>query len=89
MVRSSQIIRPVCLSQHNETHRDWKMQAEVCGEGFYGPEVFDVPAGIRAWYPLTFHPSARCIVTVMPCFCCAFFVLSCLSSFVLLFNFLA
>ncbi|XP_074483047.1 cilia and flagella-associated protein 47-like isoform X1 [Sebastes fasciatus] len=48
---------------HNETHRDWKMQAEVCGEGFYGPEVFDVPAGIRAWYPLTFHPSARCIVT--------------------------
>ncbi|XP_070786864.1 cilia- and flagella-associated protein 47-like [Enoplosus armatus] len=46
---------------HNETHQDWRMQAEVCGEGFSGPQVLDVPAGTRACYPLTFHPSAQCI----------------------------
>ncbi|XP_045909360.1 cilia- and flagella-associated protein 47-like isoform X3 [Micropterus dolomieu] len=47
---------------HNETHKDWKMQAEVCGEGFSGPEVLYVPAGTRACYPLTFYPSAQCTV---------------------------
>ncbi|XP_039998194.1 cilia- and flagella-associated protein 47-like [Xiphias gladius] len=47
---------------HNETHQDWNMQAEVCGEGFCGPKVLNVPAGTRACYPLTFHPSAQCIV---------------------------
>ncbi|TMS11531.1 Cilia- and flagella-associated protein 47 [Larimichthys crocea] len=47
---------------HNETHRDWKMQAVVCGEGFSGPKVVNVPAGTKACYPLTFHPSAQCIV---------------------------
>ncbi|XP_070711754.1 cilia- and flagella-associated protein 47-like [Pempheris klunzingeri] len=47
---------------HNETHQDWKMQAELCGEGFSGPKVLDVPAGTKACYPLTFHPSAQCIV---------------------------
>ncbi|XP_028427228.1 cilia- and flagella-associated protein 47-like [Perca flavescens] len=39
------------------------MQAEVYGEGFSGPNVLNVPAGTRACYPLTFHPSAQCIVT--------------------------
>ncbi|KAK5847639.1 hypothetical protein PBY51_016749 [Eleginops maclovinus] len=48
---------------HNETHHDWRMQADVYGEGFSGPKVLNVPAGTRACYPLTFHPSARCIVT--------------------------
>ncbi|KAK1876737.1 Cilia- and flagella-associated protein 47 [Dissostichus eleginoides] len=48
---------------HNETHQDWRMQAEVYGEGFSGPKVLNVPAGTRACYPLTFHPSARCTVT--------------------------
>ncbi|XP_033472251.2 cilia- and flagella-associated protein 47-like [Epinephelus lanceolatus] len=48
---------------HNKTHQDWKMQAEVYGEGFSGPPVLNVPAGTRACYPLTFHPSALCIVT--------------------------
>ncbi|XP_044044267.1 cilia- and flagella-associated protein 47-like isoform X3 [Siniperca chuatsi] len=47
---------------HNETHKDWKMQAEVCGEGFSGPKLLNVPAGTRACYPITFHPSAQCIV---------------------------
>lgn len=55
----------LCVSQHNETHRDWKMQAVVCGEGFSGPKVVNVPAGTKACYPLTFHPSAQCIVMVM------------------------
>ncbi|XP_032362160.1 cilia- and flagella-associated protein 47 isoform X3 [Etheostoma spectabile] len=48
---------------HNETHQDWKMQAEVYGEGFSGPKLLNVPAGTRACYPLTFQPSAQCIVT--------------------------
>ncbi|CAK6965505.1 LOW QUALITY PROTEIN: cilia and flagella-associated protein 47-like [Scomber scombrus] len=48
---------------HNETQKDWKMQAEVYGEGFHGPKVLTVPAGTKACYPLTFHPSAQCIVT--------------------------
>lgn len=65
MVVSSAFIRPICLSQHNETHKDWKMQAEVCGEGFSGPEVLYVPAGTRACYPLTFYPSAQCTVMVI------------------------
>ncbi|XP_026220063.1 cilia- and flagella-associated protein 47 isoform X2 [Anabas testudineus] len=48
---------------HNETTQDWNMRAEVCGEGFCGPKVFTVAAGTRACYPLTFYPSAQCIVT--------------------------
>ncbi|XP_042368969.1 cilia- and flagella-associated protein 47-like isoform X1 [Plectropomus leopardus] len=51
------------LPLHNETHQDWKMQADVNGEGFSGPKVLNVPAGTRACYPLTFHPSSPCIVT--------------------------
>ncbi|KAF7659348.1 hypothetical protein LDENG_00298910 [Lucifuga dentata] len=47
---------------HNETHQDWNLQAKLCGEGFYGPKVLNVPAGTRVCYPLTFHPSAHCIV---------------------------
>ncbi|KAM3857125.1 cilia and flagella-associated protein 47-like [Diretmus argenteus] len=47
---------------HNETHRDWKVRGEVCGEGFYGPKVLYIPAGRRAIYPLTFQPLAQCIV---------------------------
>ncbi|XP_061692741.1 cilia and flagella-associated protein 47-like isoform X2 [Syngnathoides biaculeatus] len=47
---------------HNETHQDWTLKAELCGEGFYGPNVFIVPAGTRTCYPLTFHPAAQCVV---------------------------
>ncbi|XP_067349403.1 cilia and flagella-associated protein 47-like isoform X2 [Channa argus] len=47
---------------HNETDQDWDMQAEVCGEGFCGPDVLNVASGTRACYPLTFHPSAQCSV---------------------------
>ncbi|XP_026157201.1 cilia- and flagella-associated protein 47-like isoform X2 [Mastacembelus armatus] len=47
---------------HNDTQQDWNMQADLSGEGFFGPKVFNVPAGTRACYPLTFQPSAQCIV---------------------------
>ncbi|KAM3585737.1 uncharacterized protein V6R79_025810 [Siganus canaliculatus] len=48
---------------HNESHQDWRINAQVSGEGFFGPVVMSVPAGTRASYPLTFHPSTQCIVT--------------------------
>ncbi|CAJ1087521.1 cilia- and flagella-associated protein 47-like isoform X1 [Xyrichtys novacula] len=47
---------------HNETHQDWKMHAVLCGEGFSGPKVVNVPAGTKANYPLTFQPEAECAV---------------------------
>ncbi|CAB1422250.1 unnamed protein product [Pleuronectes platessa] len=46
---------------HNETQQDWNMQAEVCGEAFCGPKVLNVPAGTKACYPLSFHPSAQSV----------------------------
>ncbi|KAM9828926.1 cilia- and flagella-associated protein 47-like isoform 1-T1 [Syngnathus typhle] len=46
----------------NETHQDWTLKAELCGEGFFGPKVLIVPAGTRACYPLTFHPTTQCVV---------------------------
>lgn len=51
--------------QHNETRQDWKLRAELSGEGFCGPKDLKVEAGTKACYPLTFHPSAWGIVTVM------------------------
>ncbi|XP_029931399.1 cilia- and flagella-associated protein 47-like [Myripristis murdjan] len=47
---------------YNESHQDWKLRSEVCGEGFFGPKVLKVPAGTKACYPLTFKPSKQCIV---------------------------
>ncbi|XP_030010449.1 cilia- and flagella-associated protein 47-like [Sphaeramia orbicularis] len=47
---------------NNKTDQDWKMQAELWGEGFSGPKVFHVAAGTKACYPLTFHPATQCIV---------------------------
>ncbi|XP_077399924.1 cilia- and flagella-associated protein 47-like isoform X1 [Vanacampus margaritifer] len=46
----------------NETHQDWTLKAKLCGEFFHGPNVLIIPAGTRACYPLTFHPTAQCIV---------------------------
>ncbi|XP_019713619.1 cilia- and flagella-associated protein 47-like, partial [Hippocampus comes] len=46
----------------NETHQDWTLKADLCGDGFYGPTVLNVPAGTRACYPLTFHPTSQCVV---------------------------
>ncbi|XP_077461697.1 cilia- and flagella-associated protein 47-like isoform X1 [Stigmatopora argus] len=47
---------------HNETSHDWTLKAELCADGFYGPDVLIVPAGTRACYPLTFHPATQGIV---------------------------
>uniref|UniRef100_UPI0037E78C74 cilia and flagella-associated protein 47-like n=1 Tax=Semicossyphus pulcher TaxID=241346 RepID=UPI0037E78C74 len=47
---------------HNETLKDWKVRAELSGEGFSGPKVVNVPAGTKVNYPLTFHPSAQSTV---------------------------
>lgn len=55
----------MCFSQCNETQRDWKINAVLCGEGFSGPKFMNVPAGTKTFYPLTFHPPAQCIVMVM------------------------
>ncbi|KAK5608644.1 hypothetical protein CRENBAI_022655 [Crenichthys baileyi] len=59
------------VTQHipliNETRQDWNVQALVCGEGFSGPEVVNVPAGTKESYPLTFHPSSQCVVTGKLC----------------------
>ncbi|XP_047432995.1 cilia and flagella-associated protein 47-like isoform X3 [Mugil cephalus] len=45
---------------HNDTQQDWKFQAEVSGVGFSGPDVLNVPAGTKAYYPLTFCPATQC-----------------------------
>lgn len=79
IMSSSQINTPVCLSKHNDTSQDWKMQAVVCGEGFSGPKVVNVPAGTKCCYPLTFHPSVQCVVMVTNDFLSSF-VFSCISS---------
>ncbi|XP_034533198.1 cilia- and flagella-associated protein 47-like isoform X2 [Notolabrus celidotus] len=47
---------------HNETHQDWRMHAELHGEGFSGPKVVNVPAGTKVNYPLSFQPAAQCEV---------------------------
>lgn len=46
------------------------MRAEVCGEGFSGPDVLNVPAGTKTFYPLTFHPAAPYTVTVISLYIC-------------------
>lgn len=65
MVGSVHTIPSILLSQHNDTCRDWRMQAVVCGEGFSGPKVVNVPAGTKVSYPLTFNPSTQHIIMVM------------------------
>ncbi|MEQ2188766.1 hypothetical protein GOODEAATRI_018316, partial [Goodea atripinnis] len=61
------LTRSLHSSTINETRQDWNVQALVCGEGFSGPEVVNVPAGTKESYPLTFHPSSQCIVTGKLC----------------------
>ncbi|XP_054915148.1 cilia- and flagella-associated protein 47-like [Poeciliopsis prolifica] len=59
------------VTQHipllNETLQNWSVQAEVCGEGFSGPDVVDVPAGTKQTYPLTVLPTSQCIATGRLC----------------------
>lgn len=52
------------------------MQAVVCGQGFSGPTVVNVPAGTKVCYPLTFRPSNQNVIMVIThrppfdSFCC-------------------
>ncbi|XP_023184954.1 cilia- and flagella-associated protein 47 [Xiphophorus maculatus] len=59
------------VTQHipllNETLQNWSVQAEVCGEGFSGPDVVDIPAGTKQIYPLTVLPTSQCIATGRLC----------------------
>lgn len=62
--RNKQQTKFTSLLQLNETLQNWSVQAEVCGEGFSGPDVVDVPAGTKQIYPLTVLPTSQCIATV-------------------------
>ncbi|CAL8289677.1 unnamed protein product [Lota lota] len=47
---------------HNETRHAWRLRAVLSGPGFSGPELLDVPAEMKASYPLTFKPAVQCMV---------------------------
>ncbi|NXC08202.1 CFA47 protein, partial [Orthonyx spaldingii] len=44
----------------NTSSQDWKFEAVLEGQCFYGPPVINVPVGETAQYPLTFQPLAEC-----------------------------
>ncbi|NXK92000.1 CFA47 protein, partial [Formicarius rufipectus] len=44
----------------NTSGEDWKLEAVLEGQNFYGPSVINVGAGETALYPLTFNPVAEC-----------------------------
>lgn len=44
--------------------QDWKLEAILEGQGFYGPPLINVGSGETALYPLMFKPIAECITTV-------------------------
>lgn len=46
------------------SNQDWKLQAILEGQGFYGPTVINVGLGETALYPLMFKPSAECVTMV-------------------------
>ncbi|KAG9349623.1 hypothetical protein JZ751_028071, partial [Albula glossodonta] len=39
-----------------------RLQGLLCGQGFSGPPVVYFRAGERPCYPLTFHPTSKCII---------------------------
>ncbi|KFO94067.1 hypothetical protein N320_05601, partial [Buceros rhinoceros silvestris] len=44
----------------NVSGRDWKLEAILEGQGFYGPPLINVGLGETALYPLMFKPVAEC-----------------------------
>ncbi|NXP28652.1 CFA47 protein, partial [Scytalopus superciliaris] len=44
----------------NTSGEDWKLEAVLEGQDFYGPPVINVGTGETALYPLTFNPVAEC-----------------------------
>ncbi|NXL10371.1 CFA47 protein, partial [Mesembrinibis cayennensis] len=44
----------------NMSSQDWKLEAILEGQGFYGPPLLHVGLGETALYPLMFKPIAEC-----------------------------
>ncbi|NXL36810.1 CFA47 protein, partial [Glaucidium brasilianum] len=44
----------------NMSSQDWKLEAVLEGQGFYGPPQISVRLGETARYPLMFKPIAEC-----------------------------
>ncbi|KAG8451901.1 hypothetical protein GDO86_003916 [Hymenochirus boettgeri] len=62
-----EFVTPACeaLSQdipiRNLTMQDWKMQAILEGDSFYGPSLLNIPAGETAHYSVMFKPISPCL----------------------------
>ncbi|NWX22620.1 CFA47 protein, partial [Aegotheles bennettii] len=52
------VIRDIPIS--NVCNQDWKLEAILEGQGFYGPPLINVGLGETALYPLMFKPIAEC-----------------------------
>uniref|UniRef100_A0A8U7MMM3 Cilia and flagella associated protein 47 n=1 Tax=Corvus moneduloides TaxID=1196302 RepID=A0A8U7MMM3_CORMO len=46
----------------NMSSQDWRFEAVLEGQCFYGPPVINVRGGETAQYPLTFKPVAECVI---------------------------
>ncbi|XP_075347998.1 cilia- and flagella-associated protein 47 [Mycteria americana] len=55
------VIQDIPIS--NMSSQDWKLEAILEGQGFYGPSLINVGLGETALYPLMFKPIAECITT--------------------------
>ncbi|XP_074672980.1 cilia- and flagella-associated protein 47 [Strix aluco] len=53
------VIQDIPIS--NMSSQDWKLEAVLEGQGFYGPPLINVGLGETALYPLMFKPIAECI----------------------------
>ncbi|NXW61143.1 CFA47 protein, partial [Eurystomus gularis] len=51
------VIQDIPIS--NMSNQDWKLQAILEGQGFYGPPLLNVGLGETALYPLMFKPIAE------------------------------
>nr|XP_014349939.1 PREDICTED: cilia- and flagella-associated protein 47-like isoform X1 [Latimeria chalumnae] len=47
----------------NQTQQDWKVEAHLEGDGFFGPPLIYVQAGETTQYPLMFKPAFECTAT--------------------------
>ncbi|KFQ68461.1 hypothetical protein N335_11159, partial [Phaethon lepturus] len=52
------VIQDIPIS--NMSSQDWKLEAILEGQGFYGPSLINVGLGETALYPLMFKPTSEC-----------------------------
>ncbi|NXP52516.1 CFA47 protein, partial [Heliornis fulica] len=52
------VIQDIPIS--NMSNQNWKLEAVLEGQGFYGPSLINVGLGETALYPLMFKPIAEC-----------------------------